>query len=101
MPRYPYTCQSYKQKISDVTYEIVFSEKKLLIPDDSVGICSHPKHECPQIVIRPCTSQRELMITCLHELSHAGVWPVCESVIEDLAQAQTRLLFDKLKFRIK
>ena len=82
-----------------VEYEVFFKKPDERSYKGADGICADPESRHPEICIRPdLTSQSELN-TCIHELAHAFFWEETETNITKFANACSRLLFNKMKWR--
>lgn len=99
MPKFP-EIKPFRVKLNDIPYSVIFSSSSKELAPQDMGACSHPLKPDPTIIIRQHPSQREIMETIIHEITHGGCWPICERLVNQIAKVNTKILYDKLKFRM-
>lgn len=57
------------------------------------GLCYDPSEDCPKILVNPNQSERQLMNTIVHEITHAFFWGASEERVTKFANTVERYLY--------
>jgi Zn-dependent peptidase ImmA (M78 family) len=63
------------------------------------GVCLNPETEQPKIYINPYLTNQSELNTVIHEFAHAFFWNKTESEVTRFANAASRYLYNKRKWR--